>query len=349
MTAIDRPLGAVSQEAPHIRSVHGETSFSKGILNVMAPIRAMGAPDLRKPSSRGSELLRSAILGRQETRTRQIATPILASGPPALMRLYQSAGQLQHNAVHRQLTAISRVVPHVQTGHDVTTLLQRAHDVIAPSLEAGPAELRGISQRAGQLLRNAAHNAAHLEGRALLETHLEVSFLFIELLKLLSKLQQADKLSRHHERELMDKYGTRQADNLDSQANSTLNTAIGSGLLSILSSLCPLFQHSPAGDKVMEVLPEFMKQGGIPKADLFKGLQKMTESGARISSSTGDIYKLKGDSKRIADQLKQELAKARQDDETSNVSNMTADLNAAISALERLLQNASTITQQTTR
>jgi hypothetical protein len=226
---------------------------------------------------------------------------------------------------------------------DVTRSFQKMHAALTPVVE-GNLEMQELHQELGERI----HHAHHLHGHRLRDAHIDIFIIFFRILLLINKQMRIERDDRQRERDLQTKYLLKVADNFATQGKWLLNTAIGAGILSILSGVAPILQHSAAGDTVYGWLPTWMKSNA-PKEDLFKGYGKMFYAMSEINKNTGQIHGTYSEGWRTTDHHKSEIAKMLGEDWTRSLEDDRGYFNNLINALVHELQSEKDVTQQLCR
>ncbi len=235
-----------------------------------------------------------------------------------------------------------RAMHGITREQDVTDVLERLNRVVRPIIQAsGNRELNRVSDD----ITNKLAGARHLNGYELAEAQVDICNLFYRILELLNEQQALEKLTRQGNRDLSWKYSNNVASNHEGQGDFLLNSAIGSGIMAILSGLCPILQNSSAGQALHSALPSKLTGGAIQK-DFFNGLGKMMYAGSRIADDTGRVRTAYAESSRTRDQFQSELSKDLARDNTSEAEDIRSNRGTVLNGLREKSQGDREINAQ---
>ena len=135
----------------------------------------------------------------------------------------------------------------------------------------------------------------------------DVLILFIEILKLEIKGKEQEKIARQQEREFQIIHMQKMVDNYKSQSNWTMITSLGSGILSIVSGLCPIVGHIKGQEILQGLGTIFEGIRDMKKDQLFKSIGKLTSTMAEMQKNTGQIHNTFAEGNRTFDQHMSDL------------------------------------------
>lgn len=147
-------------------------------------------------------------------------------------------------------------------------------------------------------------------------SHLDILLLFIEVLKLALRGKEQERISRWQERELQIKHMMAVVDTYQYEGKALLSASIGSGILAIISGICPI-AGLLGGEKIIEKLSTVIKSLRGADADkLFKAGAKITEALSAVQKSTGDIKKTFSEGKKAFEQHMADLHRTDAEENT---------------------------------
>jgi hypothetical protein len=243
----------------------------------------------------------------------------------------------------RQFMSLQTALRVASSAEDVNKVFQGLNAFV----EAAGANQPEIAQLREEIKQKLAL-AQGLQGSLLEDLNVDIFVLFLKLLALLNKQQEQEKLSRQYERDLQTKYMEKVASNFETQGKWLLNTCIGSGVMSILSGICPILQHSSAGTSLHGMLPSFLKSD-TKAEDFFKAMGKMTNAGSEISKNSGQVHSTYSEGWRTKDHHKSEHAKMLGEDETRNVEDARQYFTNIVNALNQKMQSDKDLDNQLLR
>ena len=138
----------------------------------------------------------------------------------------------------------------------------------------------------------------------------DVLLLFFEILKLEIKGREQERLARQQEREMQLLHMQSLVENFKSQGNMLLMTSIGSGVLAIISGICPIVGYTKAGNFIQQKLGNLPFLAGIKdmkKDQFFKAASKMLFTMSETYKSTGQIHQSFAEGNRTYDQHMSDL------------------------------------------
>lgn len=150
-------------------------------------------------------------------------------------------------------------------------------------------------------------------------SQLDVLVLFLEILKLEIKGREQERITRREERELQLLHMQKVVDNYKDQGKWTMMTSIGSGVLGIISGICPVLGHMK-GDWILQKLGTFFESMRDMKKDqLFKSLTKLTFTMSEMQKSVGQIHNSYSEGNRTYDQQMSDLYRSDWEERTRSI------------------------------
>lgn len=144
----------------------------------------------------------------------------------------------------------------------------------------------------------------------------DVILLFLEIMKLDIKSREQQKLGRQVEREMQLMHMQKVVDNYKQQADWSLFSNLGAGVLGIISGAAPIAGYMK-GDWIIEKLGGvFSTIQGIEKNKFFEGVHDITDAMSKMQKSVGDIQHIYSESTRFFDQNMSDLYKSDWDEST---------------------------------
>jgi len=135
----------------------------------------------------------------------------------------------------------------------------------------------------------------------------DVLILFVEIMKLELKGREQERIGRQSEREMQIRHMQNVVDNYKEQGKWQFFSSIGSGVLSIVSGICPILGHVK-GDFIIEKLGSvFSSLRDIDSHKFFKSITSVTHSLSEMQKNTGQIQNTYAESNRSYDQHMSDL------------------------------------------
>ncbi|MCH9625829.1 MAG: hypothetical protein S4CHLAM123_10100 [Chlamydiales bacterium] len=135
----------------------------------------------------------------------------------------------------------------------------------------------------------------------------DVLILFVEIMKLELKGREQERIGRQSEREMQIRHMQNVVDNYKDQGKWQLFSSIGSGVLSIVSGICPILGHVK-GDFIIDKLGSvFSGLRDIDSHKFFKSITSITHAMSEMQKNTGQIQNTYAESNRSYDQHMSDL------------------------------------------
>ena len=144
----------------------------------------------------------------------------------------------------------------------------------------------------------------------------DVLILFIEIMKIEIRGREQERLARRQERELQLIHMQNIVENYKSQAQFTMTSSLGAGVLAIISGACPVISHLGGGWIIQKLGSIYSGFRDMKKDQFFKSAAKITFAMSEMQKNVGQIHNTFAEGTRTYDQHMSDLHRADWDENT---------------------------------